>query len=309
MNSVPHSENVLVVVVGATAVGKTQFCIQLAQHFETEIISADARQFYQEMSIGTAKPTPKECQQAPHHFIDSHSIHALFSTGKYEKEALQKIDELFKKKSLVLLTGGSGLYIRAVCEGLDKMPEISPQLRENLKQRFKTQGLESLTQELQNLDPNYYKQVDLRNPQRVIRALEVCLTTGLPYSHFRKTKPKKRPFQILKIGLYEDREILYQRINQRADKMLEIGLLEEVQKLYPFRDLNALQTVGYSEFFNYLDEKYDWEEAVRLFKRNTRRYAKRQMTWFKKDAEITWFRPSEIEEVINFITKSISNKA
>ncbi len=300
-----ESKNYLVVVAGATAVGKTELCIRLAQYFGTEIISADSRQFYREMNIGTAKPTPEEQAQIPHHFIDSHSIHQLFSTGKFETQALQKINEILASKNIVLMTGGSGLYIRAVCEGFDPMPEIHPELRAELNQKLESEGLETLQNQLQKLDPEYYQVVDLQNPQRIIRALEVCLTTEKSYSAFRQKKPKKRPFRIIKIGLHREREELYQRINQRADLMLEHGLFEEVKMLYSQKNQNALQTVGYSEFFDFLDNKYDWAEAVRLFKRNTRRYAKRQLTWFRKDEEITWFHPSESTKIIQFIESKI----
>lgn len=253
------------------------------------------------MTIGTAKPTSKEQTQAIHHFVDSHHIQEQFSTGQFEKQALLKIHDLFQHKKIVLMTGGSGLYIRAVCEGLDQMPTIKPDLRNELNEALDKKGLHVLQEKLHALDYEYYQTVDLHNPQRVIRALEVCLTTGKPYSYFRSKKPKKRPFRILKIGLHRERDDLYQRINLRSELMLKQGLFEEVKTLYVHKHLNALRTVGYTEFFDFIDHRHTWEEAIRLFKRNTRRYAKRQLTWFRKDQNITWFHPYEITKIINFI--------
>ncbi|OJJ18323.1 tRNA (adenosine(37)-N6)-dimethylallyltransferase MiaA [marine bacterium AO1-C] len=291
----------LLVVLGPTAVGKTELCIRLAQHFDTEIVSADSRQFYREMAIGTAKPTPEEQAEAPHHFIDSHSITQNYNVGDYEKDALACLDEIFSRKNFAILTGGSGLYLQVVTDGMDDMPEVNPEIRERLMQQVETEGLENLLTQLEQLDPDYYAKVDKANPHRVVRALEVCLSTGKSFSSFRKQTKAERPFDILKIGLERDREELYERINERVDIMLAEGLLEEVKGLYDYKDHQALQTVGYKEIFDHMDGQYDWEEAIRLLKRNTRRYAKRQMTWFRRDEEIHWFSPKELEEIVMWI--------
>ncbi|EAY29145.1 tRNA (adenosine(37)-N6)-dimethylallyltransferase MiaA [Microscilla marina] len=297
----------LLVVVGPTAVGKTTLCIRLAQHFDTEIVSADSRQFYREMAIGTAKPTSEELAQAPHHLIDSQSIMDDYNVGDYEKDALVCLEDIFARKQVAILTGGSGLYIQAVCDGIDEMPEVAPEIRAQLMGRLQQEGLEPLLQQLEQLDPVYYQQVDQANPHRVVRALEVCLSTGQPYSSFRKKNKVQRPFNILKIGLERDREELYERINLRMDLMLEQGLLEEVKALYPYKNHNALQTVGYKEIFDYMDNKHDWDEAVRLLKRNSRRYAKRQMTWFRRDEEIHWFSPQKVDTIIDWVDRRMSD--
>lgn len=297
----------LLVVVGPTAVGKTALCIRLAQHFDTEIVSADSRQFYREMAIGTAKPTPEELAQAPHHLIDSLSIMDDYNVGDYEKDALACLEAIFARKEVAILTGGSGLYVQAVCNGIDKMPEVPPETRAQLMERLQTEGLEALLRQLEQLDPAYFQEVDHANPQRVVRALEVCLSTGQPYSSFRKKSKVQRPFKILKIGLERDREELYERINLRMDLMLEQGLVEEVKALYAYKNHNALQTVGYKEIFDYMDEQHDWDEAVRLLKRNSRRYAKRQMTWFRRDEEIHWFSPKNIDTIIDWVDRRMSD--
>lgn len=283
----------LVVVAGPTAVGKTELCLWLAQVLDSEIVSADSRQFFREMTIGTAKPSPAELAAVPHHFINSHHIGQDYNAGAFETEALQTLDSLFREKEVAILTGGSGLYIRAVCEGMDQMPEVDPALRQRLMQDLEQQGLPVLLAQLQHLDPDYYRQVDQANTQRVIRALEVCLASGQPYSHFRVRESSPRPFRIIKIGLERDRQELYQRIDDRMDQMIAQGLLEEARALFSFRHHNALQTVGYKEIFDFLEGSYDWEEAVRLLKRNSRRYAKRQLTWFRKDPGFTWFHPND----------------
>lgn len=300
-----HSTKYLVSVVGPTAVGKTDLCIRLAKAFQTEIISADSRQFYKEMLIGTAKPTAEEMQGVPHHFIDSHSIIELYSVGKFERDALELVENLFGKYDLVILTGGSGLYLKALLEGLDDVPEGNLEVRTQLNQRFAKEGIEPLQKELEKLDPDYYREVDLQNPQRIIRALEVCLTTQKPFSRFRKQSKKERPFRTLKIGLNRERAELYERINLRMDLMLEGGLLEEAKSLYSYKEHNALQTVGYQEIFGFLEQEYDWEETVRLLKRNSRRYAKRQLTWFRRDEQITWFHPDDFEEIFAFLQAQI----
>jgi len=296
----------LVVVVGPTAVGKTDLCVQLAKHYDTEIISADARQLFREMAIGTAKPSEEEQQGVVHHFINSHSITQAYNAGAYEQEVLALLQQLFERKDVVIMTGGSGLYVRAVLEGMDEMPETDPQLREALTRQYEQQGLQPLLDKLQQLDPLYFASVDKANPQRVIRAVEVCLSSGMPYSSLRRSEKQERPFNIIKIGLNRDRSELYQRIDQRMDQMLEQGLLEEAASLYGRRAHNALQTVGYKEIFDYLDGAYDWEEAERLLKRNSRRYAKRQLTWFNKQAgEYTWFHPQQWQEILAYIAASM----
>lgn len=296
----------LLVVLGPTAVGKTELCIRLAQHLDTEIVSADSRQFYREMAIGTAKPTPEELAEAPHHFIGSHSITENYNVGDYEKDALACLREIFTRKDFAILTGGSGLYLQVVTDGMDEMPEVKPEIREELMQQVESEGLESLLPQLEQLDPTYFAQVDKANPHRVVRALEVCLSTDKPYSSFRKQTKAVRPFDILKIGLERDREELYERINERMDLMLEQGLVEEVKGLYAYKNHQALQTVGYKEIFDFMDGQYDWDEAVRLLKRNTRRYAKRQMTWFRRDDEIHWFSPKELEEIMMWIEEKVT---
>ncbi|GAA4300604.1 tRNA (adenosine(37)-N6)-dimethylallyltransferase MiaA [Nibribacter koreensis] len=296
----------LIVVVGPTAVGKTDLCVQLAKQFETDVLSMDSRQFFRELSIGTAKPSPEEQQGVTHHFVNSHSIQEEYNAGAFEQDALALLEDLFQEHQVVIATGGSGLYVRALCEGLDEMPEVEPGLREKLMTRLEEEGLDPLRQELQELDPVYAQQVDLQNPQRVIRALEVCLSSGQPYSSFRtQASLRSRNFKTIKIGLTRDREELYQRINQRMDLMLAQGLLEEVKSVLPYQHHQAMQTVGYTELFDYLAGKYDFEEAVRLLKRNSRRYAKRQLTWFRRDDEITWFHPAQQQEILAFIQQRI----
>ncbi|MBX0332140.1 tRNA (adenosine(37)-N6)-dimethylallyltransferase MiaA [Pontibacter sp. HSC-14F20] len=297
----------LIVVVGPTAVGKTDLCVRLARHFGTEIISADSRQFYQEMSIGTAKPTPEEQQGIQHHFVDSHPITETYNAGAYEQDVLALLGQLYQQYKSVILTGGSGLYVRAVTDGMDEMPETDPAVRDKLTARYRQEGLQPLLVQLQQLDPAYYERVDKANPQRVIRALEVCLSSGQPYSDFRKAGAQERPFHIIKVGLNRNRQELYERIDRRMDLMLEQGLLEEAKTLYPYRDHNALQTVGYKEIFDYLEGKYDWEEAVRLLKRNSRRYAKRQLTWFHKHQDYTWFHPEQWDAILTFIGEQMQH--
>jgi len=293
----------LLVVVGATAVGKTELCIKLAQHLKTVIISADSRQFYKEMCIGTAKPSKEELATIPHYFIDSHSITEEYNAGRYEKDVLLLLEELFNVHDTVILTGGSGLYIDAVCHGMDTMPKVPENLREELAKRLEIYGIENLLAELALVDEVYYQQVDKANPQRVTRALEVCLASGKPYSSFRIQHHTQatRPFQVIKIGLERERHELYARIDARVDHMLAAGLVEEVKSLQSYQHHNALQTVGYKEVFEFLDNHYDWAECVRLLKRNTRRYAKRQGTWFRKDEQITWFSATNIAKIVQFL--------
>jgi tRNA dimethylallyltransferase len=289
----------LIAIIGPTAVGKTALSIKLAEKLHTEIVSADSRQFYREMEIGTAKPTTEELHRVTHHFINSNYIDDDYSVGLYEKEALQQLEELFKKHDKVILTGGSGLFIKAVCEGLDKLPSGSKQIRERYENLFNEKGLEPLQVELLAKDPSYFDTVDKQNPRRLIRALEVINLTGKPYSQFRQRKPAERHFKVIKIGLNIDKELLRQRIDQRVDEMLSAGWLEEAKWFYPYRNINALKTVGYSELFDFIGGKTDWETTVTNIKTNTWHYAKRQLTWFKKDKEVTWF--STEEEVMNYL--------
>lgn len=295
------AQKTLIVVVGPTAIGKTSLAIELAKHYQTEIISADSRQFFKEMSIGTAKPSDEELAAAPHHFINSHRITQLFSTGDFEIQALALIEKLFTKHHILVMVGGSGLYINAICNGLDDMPEIDLNIREQLNQQFAAEGIEPIKRQLAALDPKYFAKVDQSNPQRMIRGLEMVLSTGQKLSSFLTSNKKERPFNIIKIGLNTDRAQLYAQINHRVDVMIENGLVEEVKSLEVYKELNALKTVGYSEIFDYLDGKIDLPTAIDKIKQNTRRFAKRQLTWFKKDAETIWFEPGQAEEVISHI--------
>lgn len=296
----------VIVVGGPTAVGKTACSIRLALHYNTEIISADSRQLYQQLNIGTAKPTTEELAAVPHHFIDILPPEVEYNAGQFEREALQLLEKLFLTHDVVVVTGGSGMYVQALCHGIDEMPTVPPYIRESLNRRLETEGLEALVRELEEKDPAYAQEVDRHNPQRIIRALEVCLFSGQPYSSFRKRKISSRPFEIIKIGLDRPRHELYARIDQRMDAMLAEGLFEEAISVYPYRKLNALQTVGYKEIFEYLDGLYDRAEAIRLLKRNSRRYAKRQLTWFRKDQDFLWFHPDETEAIIAFCDEQIT---
>ncbi len=296
----------LIVIVGPTAIGKTSLAIALANHYHTEIISADSRQFFKEMNIGTAKPSEEELAAAKHHFIDSHSVSTLFSTGDFELEALKLMDELYKKHDVLIMVGGSGLYIDSVCKGLDELPEIDLNIREQLNQQFANEGITPIQNQLKTLDPEYFEKVDQSNPQRMIRGLEVVLSTGKKLSSFLTAAKKERPFNIVKVGLNTDRAVVYQRINDRVDMMMKSGLLDEVKALEPYRQYNALNTVGYSELFDYLDGKTDLATAVEMIKQNTRRFAKRQLTWFRRDENIVWFEPNQVEKIIDYsrLTKS-----
>lgn len=291
----------LIVVVGPTAVGKTHLSIQLAKRFETEIISADSRQIFRELTIGTAKPTQAELAAVIHHFIDHQSIHEPYDSGRYGEEALAKMESLFQSLDQLILCGGSGLYIKSVLEGFDEMPAIPDGIRKQVIEDFQREGLAWLQSEVERSDPDYYAEMDTKNPQRLMRALEIIRATGSPASTFRKSNKRQLPFEVVKIGLESNREDLYKAIDERVDKMMSDGLLEETKQLYEHKAANALQTVGYQELFNYIEGKYDLEEAIRLVKRNTRRYAKRQLTWFKKDAEIRWFEPNRLDQVIEYI--------
>ncbi|MFD2864974.1 tRNA (adenosine(37)-N6)-dimethylallyltransferase MiaA [Mucilaginibacter antarcticus] len=284
----------LIVIAGPTASGKTAAAIRLAQYYHTVIVSADSRQFFREMAIGTAKPTPAELGQAKHYFIDSHAVTEPFSVGDFEKQGLALLDELFKSHDKVILVGGSGLYIKALCEGFDDIPQAEPAIREQLNTELAQYGIIPLQDKLKQADPAYYASADINNPQRVIRALEVYRQTGNPFSSYRKAKVNTRPFNILKIALDLPREVLYNRINKRVDMMVKDGLVDEVETLLPYRHLNALNTVGYSEVFAYLDNKITLDKAVEMIKQNTRRFAKRQLTWFRKDQDMVWLSPDEV---------------
>lgn len=297
----PYKLKTLLVIAGPTAVGKTALCVQLAQALKTDVVSVDSRQLYRELSIGTAKPTPDEMKGVLHHFVDSHSITDPVNAGRYERECLAILNRLFQENDAVILSGGTGLYINAVCFGLDDMPPVDPSLREELFTRLQQEGLEKLQDQLRELDPVYAQTADLQNPVRVTRALEVCLSTGQPYSSFRREQPAERPFRSVLIALDRPRAELYTRIDDRMDAMLEAGLLDEVRSLLPFRHLPALQTVGYQEIFPYIDGSYDYEEMVRLLKRNSRRYAKRQLTWFRNQGNYTWFNPTDSEKILEII--------
>jgi len=297
----------LIVIAGPTAVGKTAIAIQVAKHYNTVVLSADSRQFYREMSIGTAKPDADELAAVKHHFIDSHSIKENFSVGDFEKQALALLDELFKEYDAVVMAGGSGLYIKAVCEGFDNLPVADPGIRHKLNQDFTELGIRHLQERLKEVDPDYYEQVDIQNPQRLIRALEVFETTGKPISYYRKSTVNKRPFNVVKIGLNLPRDILYQQINYRVDKMIELGLIDEVKSLIPHRSLNALNTVGYSELFDHFDGNIDLESALELIKQNTRHFAKRQLTWFRKDKDIHWLEADNEDVVLDIVRHAEEN--
>lgn len=299
-------EPLLIVMAGPTASGKTALAITLATHFQTEIISADSRQFYREMTIGTAVPSEVELACAKHHFVQHISIHDLYNVSRYETDALKILEILFQRKQVVIMAGGSGLYIDAVCRGIDELPDPDPELRRELKQELAANGIQSLRDKLRIVDPDYYQMVDAANPVRLIRALEVCITTGKPFSSLRNQQPEKRPFRILKIGLSLPRDLLNQRIHQRVDEMVRNGLVEEARALLPFRRLNALNTVGYRELFDFFDGKISLQQAIADIKTHTRRYAKRQMTWFKKDEEITWFSPENSEKVIGYLEEMLN---
>ena len=293
----------LLVIVGPTGSGKTDLSLRVARRYGAPILSTDSRQFYRGMAIGTAQPTVEEQQSIEHHFIASHDITDSLSCGVYEQEALACLERLFATHDDVVAVGGSGLYIQALCEGMDDLPQADEALRTRLMERLRDEGLEPLAAELRELDPVYCATADLYNPARVVRALEVCLQTGRPFSEQRLGIRRERPFRMLKIGVELPREVLYERINRRVDRMLEVGLGEEARRLYPHRALNALQTVGYRELFDWFDGRTTYEEAVELIKRNTRRYAKRQMTWFRRDAEIRWFAPDDDKAIFACIDR------
>jgi tRNA dimethylallyltransferase len=297
----------LIVIAGPTGIGKTDLSIRLAKQYQAEIISCDSRQFYREMNIGTAVPNKTDLTEVKHHFIQNLSIENPYTVGDFEKDALTKIDELHQKNDVVIMVGGSGLYIDAVCKGLDDFPKIPTDIRARLNQRLVHEGIESLEQELNKLDPDYHKIVDKSNPHRIIRALEVCLVSGKAFSSFRKKQEKTRAFNTIKIILNRDRETLYERINLRVNQMMKEGLLEEVKNLLPFREFNALQTVGYKELFAYFDGESNLETAIEEIKKNTRRYAKRQMTWFRRDPETLFFNPEEDKNINAYLEQELKD--
>jgi tRNA dimethylallyltransferase len=298
----------LIVIAGPTASGKTAAAIALAQHYKTAVVSADSRQFYREMSIGTAKPTDAELTAAPHYFVNSHSITEPFSVGDFERQCLQLLDELFQKNDVVILAGGSGLYIRAVCEGFDDLPTADTEIRERLNQELTKNGITALQERLKFIDPIYYDEVDINNPQRVIRAIEVYESTGKSFSSYRTATQNTRPFNIIKLGLDMPREMLYNRINHRVDLMVRQGLVDEARSLIDYRHYNALNTVGYSELFGYFDSKTDLATAISMIKQNTRRFAKRQLTWFRKDKEFVWLNAGDenlVTDMLSAINKTV----
>lgn len=305
--TIKHNKPLLVSIVGPTAVGKTALAIEVAQKLSTVIISADSRQFFKELEIGTAKPDKAELSLVKHYFINSHSIRDFYSAGQYERDATGLLESLFRKHSVVVAVGGSSLYLKALWEGFDEMPKIEPGLRKELNEQLNAEnGLEVLQNRLEECDPEYYEIVDKKNGQRLVRALEVILSTGQKFSEFRKASSVKRFYTNLKIGLEMERQMLFNRIDHRMDRMIAKGLFREAEKWYSFKNHNALQTVGYSEIFDFLEGKYDKEEAVRLLKRNSRRYAKRQLTWFKKYDDIHWFSHSDKDAVFQLIDHSLT---
>jgi tRNA dimethylallyltransferase len=295
----------LIIIAGPTAIGKTALAISLAKHFKTEIISADSRQFYREMNIGTAKPSEAELKEVKHHLINSHSVLDQFNAGDFEKESIELINKLFLNHDQVIMVGGSGLFINAVSHGFDQLPIATEEIRNYFNTILEEKGIKFLQDQLKKIDPVYYKQVDIYNPQRIIRALEVFECSGKTFSSLRTNIKKQRPFNIVKIGLNTDRNIVYERINLRVDQMIKDGLIKEVEGLKSFRHLNPLNTVGYSEIFDYLEGKSNREEAIEKIKQNTRRFAKRQLTWFKKSEDIKWYKPDELEPIIQYLNPLI----
>lgn len=295
----------LIVLIGPTGVGKTELSLRLAEHFHTSIVSADSRQLYADLKIGTAAPTSEQLNRVPHYLVGTLKLTDYYSAARYEEEALATLDNLFRQHDTVILTGGSMMYIDAICKGIDDIPTVDTETRELMLQRYETEGLEKLCAELKLLDPEYYKIVDLKNPKRVIHALEICYMTGKTYTSFRTQQKKQRPFRIIKIGLTRDRAELYDRINRRVDIMIEEGLLEEARSVYPYRTLNSLNTVGYKEMFNYLDGTWELPFAIEKIKQNSRIYSRKQMTWFKRDKEIQWFHPEQETEILDYINTEI----
>lgn len=295
----------LIVILGPTGVGKTELSINIAKHYNTQIISSDSRQVYRELRIGTAVPEPEDLQAVKHHFIHSHSIHDYFSSWEFEQQAVDLAENIFKDKNEILLVGGSMMYIDAVCKGIDSIPTISEEIRSEVLLDYQKEGLEAMQVQLKQLDPEFYDKVDLNNAKRVIHAIEICIMSGKTYTSQRTNSVKKRNFDIVKIGLNRERADLYDRINQRVDVMMSSGLEQEARSVYQFKDINSLNTVGYKELFQYFDGDISLGEAVELIKRNSRRYAKRQLSWFRRDKDINWFNPDDTKEVMQFLNNKL----
>ena len=298
----------LIVLVGPTGVGKTELSFSIAEKYDTPIISSDSRQLYADLKIGTAAPTEEQLRRVKHYFIGTLKLTDYYSAAQYESDVLKLSDELFKQHDVLLMTGGSMMYIDAVCKGIDDIPTVDAETRAQMLQHYEEVGLEEICKELKLLDPEYYSIVDLKNPKRVIHALEICYMTGRTYTSFRTRNIKERPFHILKIGLNREREELYERINRRVDQMINDGLVEEARKVYEFRELNSLNTVGYKELFNYFNGEWTLDFAIEKIKQNSRIYSRKQMTWFKRDSEITWFHPEQKDEIIEFINKKLAEQ-
>lgn len=290
----------LIVVLGPTGVGKSAISLQLAQHYHTEIVSADSRQIFRELCIGTAVPSVKELNVVPHHFIQTKSILDYYNVSEYEVEALSLISRLFETMNPLILTGGSMLYVETLCRGIDDIPNVSAEVRNEVVEWYKTYGLEALQQRLLEIDPEYYRIADLNNHKRLLHAVEIHQMTGKTFTSFRTNTVRERPFRIIKIGINQDRKVLYERINERVDRMIESGLVEEAKTVYVHRKLNSMNTVGYKELFSYLDGECTLEEAIDLIKRNTRKYARKQLTWFRGDSEIQWFEPDQVLEIVSY---------
>jgi tRNA dimethylallyltransferase len=303
-----HHKNTLLVIAGPTAIGKTKTSIILARHFEAEIISADSRQFYKALKIGAAAPSEDELASVKHHFVGHLSVNDYYNVSRFEEDVLTTLDQLYKTRPLVVMTGGSGLYIDAVCRGIDDLPLIEDALREKVKNWYQEHGIGFLQEKLQQLDPEYYGIVDQANPKRLMRAIEVCLATGQTFTSLRKNETKNRDFDIIKIGLNRPRAELFENISLRTEKMITDGLVDEVKSLEAFREFNALNTVGYKEIFDYLDSKTMLAEAIENIKTNTRRYAKRQLTWFKRDSEMRWFMPEDTDNMIRFVEEKLQKR-
>ncbi len=301
-----NSKPTLIVLIGPTGIGKTDLSLNIAEHYNTEIISADSRQLYADLKIGTAAPTPEQLARVKHHFVGTLQLTDYYSAAQYEAEVMKKLDELFKRHNVIVLTGGSMMYVDAVCKGIDDIPTVDEETRKTLMQHYENVGLERLCAELKILDPEYYDIVDKKNPKRVIHALEICYMTGQTYTSFRTSQTKERPFNIIKVGLRREREELYARINKRVDIMMEDGLLEEAKSVYQYKDLNSLNTVGYKEMFKYLDGEWELPFAIEKIKQNSRIYSRKQVTWFKRDTDITWFHPDDTDNIMSFIEERLN---
>ncbi|CDA76452.1 tRNA dimethylallyltransferase 2 [Bacteroides sp. CAG:530] len=301
-----NSKPTLIVLIGPTGIGKTDLSLNIAEHYNTEIISADSRQLYADLKIGTAAPTPEQLARVKHHFVGTLQLTDYYSAAQYEAEVMKKLDELFKRHNVIVLTGGSMMYVDAVCKGIDDIPTVDEETRKTLMQHYENVGLERLCAELKILDPEYYDIVDKKNPKRVIHALEICYMTGQTYTSFRTSQTKERPFNIIKVGLRREREELYARINKRVDIMMEDGLIEEAKSVYQYKNLNSLNTVGYKEMFKYLDGEWELPFAIEKIKQNSRIYSRKQVTWFKRDTDITWFHPDDTDNIMSFIEERLN---